>query len=427
MAANVPRGIAVVDIGATNSKVVLFDPSSQRSPGARRRPSTTTVRPIGTSTPSASSNSRSAPRRARSGSAGRRDRRQRLRFDARLRRRRGRTGDAGDGLPRRAAGGDRRRRTRRSRRPFPRPSATPGRRRCRSAANSIGSRRAFPEAFARVRTIMTWSQYLAFRLGGRQTTEITALGAFSQLLDVLNGDLVVDRSAARLGRSLCAADARLGRHRRAEVRISVRRILGPRAHPLRRPRFRRQLSALSRRQASTNSRCCRPEPSSSGSRARPISGASIPIATRSPSPMSSAGRSAAADSSAAASSTSCCAGARRRRPRSRRSVDHRARRLRAAVIQRHRRSGRRQRQSRPHRRAAHRRAGGARVARDALHRADDGRGARRGRIALADRHRRRRSRAMTSSARCWRRCDRARRCRHPWRRRELPSARLCWR
>jgi sugar (pentulose or hexulose) kinase len=46
----------------------------------------------------------------------------------------------------------------------------------------------FPEAFARVATIMTWSQYLAFRLGGRPTIEITALGAFSQLLDVLNDD-----------------------------------------------------------------------------------------------------------------------------------------------------------------------------------------------------------------------------------------------
>jgi sugar (pentulose or hexulose) kinase len=48
---------------------------------------------------------------------------------------------------------------------------------------------AFPDAFARVRTIMTWSQYLAFRLGGRMTSEITALGAFSQLLDVAKGDL----------------------------------------------------------------------------------------------------------------------------------------------------------------------------------------------------------------------------------------------
>jgi sugar (pentulose or hexulose) kinase len=48
---------------------------------------------------------------------------------------------------------------------------------------------AFPDAFQRVRTIMTWSQYLAFRLGGRMTSEITALGALSQLLDVLNGRL----------------------------------------------------------------------------------------------------------------------------------------------------------------------------------------------------------------------------------------------
>jgi sugar (pentulose or hexulose) kinase len=48
---------------------------------------------------------------------------------------------------------------------------------------------AFPETFARVRSIMTWSQYLAFRLGGRQTCEISTLGAFSQLLDVLKGNL----------------------------------------------------------------------------------------------------------------------------------------------------------------------------------------------------------------------------------------------
>jgi sugar (pentulose or hexulose) kinase len=47
---------------------------------------------------------------------------------------------------------------------------------------------AFPGAFARVRSIMTWSQYLAFRLGGRKTCEVTALGAFSQLLDVLKGE-----------------------------------------------------------------------------------------------------------------------------------------------------------------------------------------------------------------------------------------------
>jgi sugar (pentulose or hexulose) kinase len=47
---------------------------------------------------------------------------------------------------------------------------------------------AFPGPFARVRSIMTWSQYLAFRLGGRKTCEVTALGAFSQLLDVLKGE-----------------------------------------------------------------------------------------------------------------------------------------------------------------------------------------------------------------------------------------------
>lgn len=45
---------------------------------------------------------------------------------------------------------------------------------------------AFPDAFARIRTIMPWSQYLSFRLGGRMTAEISALGVFTQLLDVLN-------------------------------------------------------------------------------------------------------------------------------------------------------------------------------------------------------------------------------------------------
>ena len=46
----------------------------------------------------------------------------------------------------------------------------------------------YPKAFDRVRSIMTWSQYLAFRLGGRRTSEITAFGACSQLIDPLKGD-----------------------------------------------------------------------------------------------------------------------------------------------------------------------------------------------------------------------------------------------
>ena len=46
----------------------------------------------------------------------------------------------------------------------------------------------FPKAFERVRSIMTWGQYLAFRLGGRRTSEITALGACTQLIDPLKGD-----------------------------------------------------------------------------------------------------------------------------------------------------------------------------------------------------------------------------------------------
>ena len=43
---------------------------------------------------------------------------------------------------------------------------------------------------------MTWSQYLAFRLGGRLASEISALGAFTQLLDALKGELSSIASSA---------------------------------------------------------------------------------------------------------------------------------------------------------------------------------------------------------------------------------------
>ncbi|MGD1037485.1 MAG: FGGY family carbohydrate kinase [Roseiarcus sp.] len=46
----------------------------------------------------------------------------------------------------------------------------------------------FPNEFANILAIMPWGQYLSFRLGGRETTEISALGVFSQLLDVLGGE-----------------------------------------------------------------------------------------------------------------------------------------------------------------------------------------------------------------------------------------------
>jgi sugar (pentulose or hexulose) kinase len=43
---------------------------------------------------------------------------------------------------------------------------------------------AFPDAFARVRTILPWGQYFAFRLTGRAVTGYTELGAQTQLVDV---------------------------------------------------------------------------------------------------------------------------------------------------------------------------------------------------------------------------------------------------
>lgn len=44
-----------------------------------------------------------------------------------------------------------------------------------------------PEAFARTRTIMPLAQYAAWRLGGRMTSEITAFGAQTQLIDIRTG------------------------------------------------------------------------------------------------------------------------------------------------------------------------------------------------------------------------------------------------
>lgn len=46
---------------------------------------------------------------------------------------------------------------------------------------------AFPEAFARVRTILPWGQYFAWRLAGRAVTGYTELGAQTQLVDVTAG------------------------------------------------------------------------------------------------------------------------------------------------------------------------------------------------------------------------------------------------
>ena len=43
---------------------------------------------------------------------------------------------------------------------------------------------AFPEAFAKVATILPWGQYFALRLGGRAVSEVTALGAQTHLWDL---------------------------------------------------------------------------------------------------------------------------------------------------------------------------------------------------------------------------------------------------
>ncbi len=42
----------------------------------------------------------------------------------------------------------------------------------------------YPDAFARVRTIIPWAQYVGYRLTGTARCEVTAFGAQSQLWDV---------------------------------------------------------------------------------------------------------------------------------------------------------------------------------------------------------------------------------------------------
>jgi len=77
----------------------------------------------------------------------------------------------------------------------------------------------FPEAFARTRAIMPWAQYAAFRLGGRMASEITALGAQTQLLDVdarRFSSLARQRGWDRLFAPRARAFDRLGRWRHAE-------------------------------------------------------------------------------------------------------------------------------------------------------------------------------------------------------------------
>ncbi len=49
--------------------------------------------------------------------------------------------------------------------------------------------RDWPEDFARIRSIMPYMQYAGFRLGGRQVTEITAMSAQSHLVNVAQGGL----------------------------------------------------------------------------------------------------------------------------------------------------------------------------------------------------------------------------------------------
>jgi sugar (pentulose or hexulose) kinase len=73
--------------------------------------------------------------------------------------------------------------------------------------------RDWPEDFARIRTIIPYMQYAGFRLGGRAVTEITAMSAQSHLVDVAKGglsSLVKARGWATLFPPLAPAWADIG-------------------------------------------------------------------------------------------------------------------------------------------------------------------------------------------------------------------------
>ena len=74
---------------------------------------------------------------------------------------------------------------------------------------------AFPEEFARVRTILPWGQYFAWRMSGNAVTGNTELGAQTQLIDVASG------KASRRWR-VSAAGTGCSRRRRGPTRRSAR-------------------------------------------------------------------------------------------------------------------------------------------------------------------------------------------------------------
>ena len=235
MAANVPRGIAVVDIGATNSKVVLFDAGLQEI--ARRK--TETVHHDGP--PYRHIDAQRIVEFA-IGAIGELDRVLPVdvivvsAFGSTL----GCVDEAGELAtpvmdylaepPAEIAEG------------YAKIAPPFAETFCNTwpAALSLGRQlfwleTAFPEAFARVRSIMTWSQYLAFRLGGRQHVRGHGAGRVLATSRRAERRPFLARSAARLGRSLRAADARLGGHWRTDAGVSPCGVFRPRAHPLRRP------------------------------------------------------------------------------------------------------------------------------------------------------------------------------------------------
>ncbi len=87
---------------------------------------------------------------------------------------------------------------------------------------------AFPDAFARVSTILPWAQYIAHLLGGRAVAEVTALGAQTQLWDVRGGRFSSlarargwDVRFAPLARAWDVVGAMPGLRGRGEIRAGV--------------------------------------------------------------------------------------------------------------------------------------------------------------------------------------------------------------
>ena len=160
----------------------------------------------------------------------------------------------------------------------------------------------FPEQFARVRTILPWGQYFAYRMSGRAVTGPHRARRADAARRRHRQPLLVAGARPRLGPAVRAAGAPF--ETLGTLKPELRRSAA------RRPRSRSRPASMiptpticgTWPPGSAISRCCRPAPGSSSSTPDRISAASTRAATPPPTPTCSRARSPAAASWAASRS-----------------------------------------------------------------------------------------------------------------------------